>query len=231
MLLFSHKVMSDSLQPHVLQQGRLPCPSLSPGACSSSRLLSWWCYLTILSPITPFSSCSQSLPAWGSFLMSQFFTVDGQRIAASASASASVLLVNVEGWFPFGLTGLISLLSKGLSRVFSKTTIQKHQFFSAQPSLWFNFHVHTWQQDKPQLWLYRPLSAKWCLLFNMLSRFVIAFLPRSKHLLKSWLQSPSAVILVPKKTKSVTVSILFPICLPWSDGTGCHDFHFLIVEF
>ena len=172
--------MSNSLQLHVLQQGRLPCPSLSPGACSSSCLLSWWCYLTILSPITPFSSCSQSLPAWGSFLMSQLFTVDGQRIAASASASASVLLVNVEGWFPFGLTGLISLLSKGLSRVFSKTTIQKHQFFSAQPSLWSNFHVHTWQQDKPQLWLYRPLSAKWCLLFNMLSRFVIVFLLRNK---------------------------------------------------
>ena len=161
MLLFGHKVMSNSLQLHVLQQGRLPCPSLSPGACSSSCLLSWWCYLTILSPITPFSSCSQSLPAWGSFLMSQLFTVDGQRIAASASASASVLLVNVEGWFPFGLTGLISLLSKGLSRVFSKTTIQKQRCYFANKgpsSQGYDFssgHVWMWVLDYKESWVPR----------------------------------------------------------------------------
>ena len=104
----------------------------------------------------------------------------GQCIGASASAS--VLPVNIQGWFPFGLTALISLLSKGLSRVFSSTTIWKHQFFGSQPSLWFSYHIHTWLLEKPQLWLYQPLSAKWFLLFNTLSRFAIAFLPRSKHL-------------------------------------------------
>ena len=120
----------------------------------------------------------------------------GQCIGASASAS--VLPVNIQGWFPFGLTALISLLSKGLSRVFSSTTIWKHQFFGSQPSLWFSYHIHTWLLEKPQLWLYQPLSAKWFLLFNTLSRFAIAFLPGSKHL-NFMLQSSSAVILEPKK--------------------------------
>ena len=106
----------------------------------------------------PFSSSLRSFPASGSFPVSQFFASGGRRIGASASAS--VLPMNIQDWFPLGLTGLISLLSKGLSRVFSSSTIQKHQFLSAQPSLWSNSHVHTWLLEKPYLWIYRPLSAK-----------------------------------------------------------------------
>ena len=117
-----------------------------------------------------------------------------------ASASASVLPTNIQGWFPLGLTVLISLQSKGLSRVFPSTTIWRHQFFGTQPFLLSSSHIHTWLLEKPQFWLDRPLSAKHCLCFlNMLSRLVITFLPRSNRLLISWLQSPSAVILEPRK--------------------------------
>ena len=125
--------------------------------------------------------------------MSWLFTSDGQSIGASASAS--ILLMNIQNWFPLGLTGLVSMQSKGLSRAFSNTAVQKHQFIGIQPSLWSNSHIHTWLLEKPWLWLEGPLSAKWCLLFNTLSSFVTAFLPRSKCLLISWLQSPSKVIL------------------------------------
>ena len=128
-----------------------------------------------------------------------------------ASALASSLLVNIHGWFPLRLTGLVSWQSKGLSRIFSSTTIWKHQFFSGQPFLWSKSHIHTWLPEKPWLWPYRPLLAKWCLWFlNTLSRFVIDFLPRSKCLLISWLKSPSAVILEPKKIKSLIASIFSP---------------------
>ena len=152
--------MSNSLQPHGLQHTRLPCPALSPGVCSNSCPLSRWCHPTILSSVVPFFSRPPSFPASGSFLMSQIFTSHGQSIGASAS----VLPVNIQGWFPLGLTGLISLLSERLPRVFSSTTVWKHQFFSAQPSLWSNSHIRTWPLGKPQLW---PLSAKWCLCFLM----------------------------------------------------------------
>ena len=158
-------VVSDSLWPHELQQVRLPYPSLSLRVCSNSCPLSWWCHPTISSSVAPFSSCLQSFPASGSFAMSQFIASGGQSIGTSASAS--VLPVNIQGWFPLGLTGLISLLSKGLSRVFSSTTFLKHQFFGAQPSLWSNSHICVQLQGKPQLWLYRPLSAKWYLCFLM----------------------------------------------------------------
>ena len=130
-LLFSRSVMSDSLWPYGLQHARLPCPSPSPGACSNSCPLSQWCYPTISSSVIPFSSCSQSFPASGSFLMSQLFASGDQSIGASASAL--VLLMNIRDWFPLGLTGLISLQPKGLSKVFSNTTVQKHQFSCAQP--------------------------------------------------------------------------------------------------
>ena len=109
-------------------------------------------------PVIPFSSCLQSFPASGSFPMSQFFTSSGQSIGASASAL--VLPMNIQHWFPLQLTGWISLQSKGLSRVSSNTTVQKHQFFSAQPSLWSNSHIHTWLLEKPYLWIDGPLSAK-----------------------------------------------------------------------
>ena len=115
-----------------------------------------------------------------------------------------------SGLISFRIDDLISLQSKGLWRISPAASIQKHQFFCAQPSLWSNIHTHTWLVEKLYLWLYGPLLAKWCLLFNMLSRFVIAFLPRSKHFLISWLQSPSTVIPEPKNIKSVTVSTFSP---------------------
>ena len=122
--------MSDSLQSHGLQQARLPCPSPTPEACSNSCPSSRWCHPTISSSVIPFSSCLQSFPASGTFPVSQFVTSGGQSIGVSALAS--VLPMNIQDWFPLGWTGLISLQSKGLSRVFSKTTVQNHQFFGAQ---------------------------------------------------------------------------------------------------
>ena len=140
--LFSRSVMSDCWWPHGLQHTRLPCPSPSPGACSNSCPSSRWCYPTISSSVIPFSSCLQSFPASGSFLSSQFFASGGQSIGISASAS--VLPMNIQDWFPLGWTNLISSQYKGLSRVFSNTTVQNHQFFGTQPSLWSNSHIHTW---------------------------------------------------------------------------------------
>ena len=144
--------MSDSLWPHGLQHTRFLCPPLSPRVYSDSCPFSCWCYLTISSSTTPFSFCLQYFPASGSFPVSGLFTSDGQSIRSSASAI--VLPVNIQGWFPFRSTGLI-LQSKGLSRVFSRTTTQKHQFFGAQPSLWSSSHICTWLLEKLQLWLYR----------------------------------------------------------------------------
>ena len=125
--------VSNSLRPCGLQHTRLPCPSQSPRVCSNSYLLSQWYHLAISSSVVPFSFCLQSFPASRSFPVSQFFTSGCQSIGASASAS--VLSMNIQDSFPLGLTGLIALLSKGLSRVFSNTTVKKHQFFSAQVSL------------------------------------------------------------------------------------------------
>ena len=136
-----------TLQPHGLQHARLPCPALSPGVCSNLYPLSHWCYPTISSSVVPFSSCPQSFPASGSFPMSQFFDSGGQRIGISASAT--VLPMNIQDSFHLGFPGLISLQSKGLSRVFPNTTVQKRQFFSTQLSLWSNSHIHTWLLGKP----------------------------------------------------------------------------------
>ena len=160
---FSGSVLSYSLQPHGRHHARPPCPKPPHGACLKSCSSSWWCHSTISSSVLPFSSHLQSFPTSGSFSMSQLFVSDGQSIGASASAS--VLPVNIQGWFPLGWTNWISLLSKGRSRVFSDTTVQKHQFFNSQPSLWSKSHTCTWPLEKPWLWLYRPLSAKWCLCF------------------------------------------------------------------
>ena len=147
-------MVSDFLWPHGLQHARLPCPSLSPGVCSNSCPLSQQYNPTILSSVIPFFSCLQSFPASGSFLMSPLFTPDGQRIGASTSAS--VLPTNIQDWFPLGLTDLISLQFEGPSKVFSNTTVQKHLFFSAQPSQ-SNSHIHTWLLEKPWPWLDGPL--------------------------------------------------------------------------
>ena len=138
--------MSDSLRPHRLQHAMSPGPSLSPGVCPSSSLLNWWCYPTISSSATFFSFCLQSLPPSVSFPVSWLLASDAQIIEASM---ASVLPMSIQGWFPLGLTGLITLLSKRLSRVFSSTTIWKHQFFSAQPSLWSSSHIHSWLLERP----------------------------------------------------------------------------------
>ena len=137
---------------------QLPCPSPSPEACSNSCPLSQWCHPTISSSVVPFFSCLVSFPAPGSFPMSWCFASGDQNIGTSASVS--VLPMNIQGWFPLGLTGWISLLSKGLSRIISNTTVGKNQFSSVQPSLWFDSHIHTWLLEKPYLWLSGPLSSK-----------------------------------------------------------------------
>ena len=158
LLLFSYSVGFDSLRPHTLQHARLSCPLLSLEVCSNSCTLSQWCHSTVSSSVTSFL-CLQSFPASGSFPMSQLFASAGQSIGAS------VLPMNTQGWFPWGFTGFISLLSKRHSRVFSSTTVWKHQFFGVQPSLWSNSHICTRQLKRPQLWLYSPLSIKWHLWF------------------------------------------------------------------
>ena len=143
---FSGSVVSDSLWPHGLQHARLPCPSPTPGAYSNSCPLSRWCHPAISFSVVPFSFHLQSFPASGSFPVSQFSS-GGQNIGVSASAS--VLPVSIQDWFPLGLTGWISLQSKGLSRVFSNTTVQKHQFFGTQLSLWSNSHIPALLLEKP----------------------------------------------------------------------------------
>ena len=132
-LQFSHSLVSDFLRPHGLQHARFPCPSPTPGACSNSCPSSWLCHPTISSSVIPFSSCLLSFPTSGSFPMSQLFASGSQSIGASASASVPPM--NIQDWFPLGLIDFISLLSKGLSRVFSNTTVQKHQFFGSELSL------------------------------------------------------------------------------------------------
>ena len=144
---FSRSVVSDSLQPHESQHARPPCLTPTPGVHSNSRPLSRWCHLAISSSVVPFSSCPQPLPASESFPMSQLFAWGGQ--STGVSASASFLTKKSQGWSPSEWTGWISLQSKGLSRVFSNTTVQKDQFFGAQPSSQSNSHIHTWPQEKP----------------------------------------------------------------------------------
>ena len=138
--------MSNSLQPYGLQHTMFLCP-LSSRICSNSSPLSQLCFLTISSSVIPISSCLQSFPVSGSFPMSQLFTSGDQNLGASISVS--VLPMNIQGWFPLGLTDLISLLSKGPSRVYSSTTVRKHQFFDVQPSLWSHSHICTSLLEKP----------------------------------------------------------------------------------
>ena len=146
---FSFSVMSNSLWPHGLQHTRLACPSPTPRACWNSCRSSWWCHPTISSSVVPFS-CLQSFPASGYFQMSLCFASVAKVLGVSASASASVLPMNIQDWSPLGWTGWISLLSKGFSKVFSNSPVQKHQFFSTQLSLYSNSHIHTWLLEKPK---------------------------------------------------------------------------------
>ena len=155
---FSRSVVSDSLRPHELQDARPPYPSPTPGVQPNLRPSNQWCHPAISSSVVPFSSCPQSLPASESIPMSQLFAWGGQSIGVSASVS--VLPMNTQDWSPLGWTGWISLQSKGLSRVFSNTTVQKHQFFSAQLSSQSNSHIHTWLLEKPYPWLDGPLLTK-----------------------------------------------------------------------
>ena len=216
--------MSDSLWHHGLHHTRPPCLSPTPGAYSNSCPLSWWCHPTISSSVVPFSSHLQSFPASGSFQMSQFFGSGGESIGVSGSA----LPVNIQDWFPLGWTGWISLLSMGsqLQHHSSKASIlQCSAFFRVQLS-----HPYMTTRKAIALTVWTLVGKVMSLLFNMLSRLIITFLPRSKCLLVSWPQSPSAVILEPKKIVCHSFCC-FPIYLPWSDGTRCHDLSFLNVEF
>ena len=198
--------------------------AVDTGVTKSQTQLSDWTELNLLNPQRRFS---HSFPASGSFPMSQFFASGGQSIGASASAS--VLQMNIQDLFLLGLTGWISLHSKGLSRVFSNTTVQKHQFFSTHLPLWNNSFIHDyWKTRALTRWTF--VVKMMFLLFNLLSWLVIAFLRRRKQLLISWLQSPSAVILEPKKIVFHCFHC-FPIYLLWSDWTRCHNLHFLNVEF
>ena len=205
---FIRSVVSDSLRPHESQHARPPCPSptlgVYPNPCTSGR----WCHPAISSSVVPFSSCPQCLPASGSFPVSQLFTWGGQ--STGVSALASFLPKKSQGWSPSEWTGWISLQSKGLSRVFSNTAVQKHQFFRAQLSSQSNSHPYMTTGKTIALTKRTFIGKVMSLLLNMLSRLVITFLPRSKDLLTSWLQSPSAVFLEPKKIKSDTVSTVSP---------------------
>ena len=210
-----------TLRPHESQHARPPCPSPTQGVYPNPCPLSRWCHPAVSSSVVPFSSCPQSFPASGSFPMSPLFASGGQSIGVSTSAS--VLPMNTQGWSPLGWTGWISLQSKGLSRVCSNTTVQKHQFFSAQLSSVQLSRTYMTTGKTIALTRWTCVGKVMSLLFNMLSRLVVTFLPRIKHLLISWLQSPSAVILEPRKIKSDTISIvphLFAMkwwdWMPWS---------------
>ena len=219
---FSHSVQSDTLQLHGLQHARPPCPSPIPGAYSNSCPSCQWRHPNITSSVIPFSSCLQSFPSSGSFPINRFFPSGGQIIGVSASTS--VLPMNTQDWCPLGWTGWISLQFQGtpkslLQHHSSKASIlQGSAFFTVQLS-----HPYMTTGKTIALTTWTFIGKVISLLFNMLSRLVIAFLPRSKHLLISWLQSPPAVILEPKKIKSLTVSIvslLFAMKwwdqMPWS---------------
>ena len=202
-----------TLQSHEPQHARPLCPSPTPGVYPNSCSLSQWCHPTISSSVIPFSSWPpQSFPALWSFPMSQLFAAGGQSIGVSASTS--VLPMNTQDWSPLEWTGWTSLQSKGLSRVFSNTTVQKHQFFCA---LFFIVQLsHPYMTTGETIALTRQtfVGKVMSLLFNLLSRLVVTFLPRSKHLLISWLQSPSAVILEPPQIKVWYCVHCFPILIP-----------------
>jgi len=187
-----------TLRRHGLQHTRLLCPPLSPRVCSDWRPLSQWCYLTIL--CRPLLLLPSIFPSIRVFLMSQLFSLRGQSIGASASAS--VLPMNIQDWFPLELTGLSSFKSKGLSRIFCSTTRKKQQFFSAQPTLWSNSHTYTWLLEKPQLWLYGPLLAsrkqqRWAKILMLKSQ--LGFL----KLVSSFSVTTSANFLMPWKPLSI----------------------------
>ena len=221
--------MSDSLQPHESQHSRPPCPSPTPRVHSDSRPSSQWCHPAISSSVVPFYSCPRSLPASESFPMSQLFTWGGQR--TGVSAWASFLPMNIQDWFPIEWTGWIPLQSRGLSSLLQHhrskaSNLRCSAFFTVQPS-----HPYMTTGKIIPLTRWTFVGKVMSLLLNMLSRLLITFLPRSKHLLISWLQSPSICSdFGAQKNKVWHCFHCFPIYFPWSDGTRCHDLHFLNVE-
>ena len=224
---FSQSAVSDSLRPHELQHARPPCPSPTPGVHSNSRPSSWWCHP---SSVVPFSSCPQSLPASGSFPMSQLFTWVGQTIGVSAFN----IIPSKEhpGLTSFRMDWLDLLAVQGTL----KSLLQHH---NSKASILWRSAFFTVRLSHPYMTTGKTIALTrrtfvgkvMSLLLNMLSGLVITFLPRSKHLLISWLQSPSAVILEPKNNKLWHCFHCFPIYFPWSDGTRSHDLSFLNVEF
>ena len=224
---FSRSVMSNSLQPHGLQHAGPPCPFPTPGAYSNSCPLSQWCHPTISSSVIPFSSLLQSFPASGSFTVSQFFVSGGP--STGVSASTSVFPMNIQDWFPLGWTRCISLQSKGLSRVsssaqFKASILQCSAFFIVQLS-----HPYMITGKIIALTIWTFVSKVMSLLFNMLSRLVITFLPRSKCLLMAAVTICSDF--GAQENKVCHCFHCFPIYFRWSDGSGCHDLSFLNVEF
>ena len=220
--------MSNSLRPHELQHARPPWPSAAPVVYSNSCPLSQWCHPTISSSVIPFSYCLQSFPASGCFPRSQFFASGGQSVGVSASAS--VLPMNIQDWFPLGLTGRISLQSKGLSRVFSIAAVRKHQFFGVQlygPTL-TSIHDH-WKNhsfDYPDLCQQSNVSAfKYTVLVDhsFSSKEQVSFNFMAAVTICSDFGA--------QENEVCQCFHSFPIYLPWSDGTGCHDLSFLNVEF
>ena len=208
LVLSSRQVMSDSARSHGLQHTSLPYTPPSPGVYPSSCPLNPWCYPIISSSVTSFFFCLQSFLSSGSFQMSKLFSLCGQSIGASVSTS---VLPNIQGWFPLRLTDLITLLSKGLRRAFPSTRVQRHQFFSVLPFFYCPaLTLYTTTRKTIALIIWTFDGKVMSLFFNMLFRFVIAFLPRINHLLISCLQSPFAVILEPKEKKSVTASTFSP---------------------
>ena len=235
---FSHQVTSNTLWPHELQHARLACPSLFLGVCSNSCPLNQWCHLTVSSSVTPLLLLHSIFPNIRIFSSALALCLRCPRIGDSASASASVLPMNIHGWFPLGLTDLASLLSKGLSRVSSntgsKTSILWQSAFTVVQLL--HLHITTGKNKALVTWIF--VGKMMTLLFNTLSRFTITFLPRSKCLFISWLQLLSTVFLEPKKIKSVTVSTfshLFAMkwwdLMPWSSFFECWGFCVLFVWF
>ena len=228
LLLFSRSVMSDSLQSIRLQHARLPCPSLSQSLVKLMSIESVMPsnYLILCHPLLVLPSVFPSIRVFSTESVLHIWCPN-----SGTSASASVIPMNIQGWFPLELTGLISLQSKGLSRVFSNITVQKHQFFGTQTSLWSNSHIHTWLLEKPYLWLYRPLLAKWCLCF-LIHCLICHSFPSKEQVSFNFM---AAVTICrdfgAQENKICHCFYFFPFYLPWSDETVCHDLSFFNVEF
>ena len=213
---FSHSVVSDSLWRQELQHARPPCPSLTPGVYPNSCPSSRWCHLAISSSVVPFSFCPQSHPASESFPVSQLFASGGQSIGVSASAS--VLPMNIQCWFPLGLTSLISLLPKRLWSVFSSTTFWNHQFFGAQPSLWSNFHIHTWLLEKPSVQFSRTQLSNWSITMVALPLVI-----------QSWLLYTEILLWLPKRNQ-VSTKWWIANVLPTAEGWPLPHYCFPNIE-